>query len=399
MRTVFNIVSWIMSTASAYTIVVGLNGALQKRFYLAPDAKLLPGNVHRATNIQTGVGGKGQDVAITLSCLGYSETRLAQFVGTGAEGDAVRQLLIERLGEEGATALTIRTKSPMRTCTTIITSDEATELVEPSGTIGEDEQIEFMNQLKAKATDTAAICIMGSMPPACPPEMYANIYKQVQSKRTICVIDSVEGLYPLLRSIARIEERGLVILKINASELCRLAKTPKVSSEAGGITAEELMIAVAQFLKEFSPNAFHALAGLAITDGKHPAHFVALDGTIMKKPEIFRIATPKLDASTTLFPIGAGDSVAAGTLAAWRVLEDPHSKALDDTIMAALQKRLVLVSEGLSQSIATQKMVTSFVFGLACGSASCLQEQNSVVNVNDVLAIFEKIEPPFLLRN
>ena len=142
-----------MSTANAYTIVVGLNGALQKRFYLAPDAKLLPGNVHRATNIQTGVGGKGQDVAITLSCLGYSETRLAQFVGAGAGGDAVMQLLIERLGEEGATSLTIRTKSPMRTCTTIIASNEATELVEPSGTIEEEEQNEFMNQFKAKATD------------------------------------------------------------------------------------------------------------------------------------------------------------------------------------------------------------------------------------------------------
>jgi hypothetical protein len=58
---------------SSGSIIVGLNGALQKRFLLSPQTSLVPGNVHRATTIQTGVGGKGQDVAISLACLGLAD--------------------------------------------------------------------------------------------------------------------------------------------------------------------------------------------------------------------------------------------------------------------------------------------------------------------------------------
>jgi sugar/nucleoside kinase (ribokinase family) len=36
-----------------------------------------------------------------------------------------------------------------------------------------------------------------------------------------------------------------------------------------------------------------------------------------KKFEIYKITTPSLDPDIVLYPIGAGDSVAAGTLASW----------------------------------------------------------------------------------
>ena len=41
------------------TVIIGLNAALQKRFILAPKAKLEPGNVHRSERVEIGVGGKG----------------------------------------------------------------------------------------------------------------------------------------------------------------------------------------------------------------------------------------------------------------------------------------------------------------------------------------------------
>eukprot|EP00980_Cylindrotheca_fusiformis_P008179 scaffold1734_cov196-Cylindrotheca_fusiformis.AAC.1 len=50
-----------MKTMAATKIIVGLNGALQKRFILPDEGVLVPGNVHRAKSVQTGVGGKGQD--------------------------------------------------------------------------------------------------------------------------------------------------------------------------------------------------------------------------------------------------------------------------------------------------------------------------------------------------
>ena len=81
-----------ISSPAAAAIIVGLNGALQKRFVLPPNDVLIPGNVHRASTVQTGVGGKGQDVAITLNCLSpasstkdgdsSSSIRLAHFIGT-----------------------------------------------------------------------------------------------------------------------------------------------------------------------------------------------------------------------------------------------------------------------------------------------------------------------------
>jgi fructose-1-phosphate kinase PfkB-like protein len=55
---------------SGGAVIVGLNGALQKRLILPNDSQLVPGNVHRIKHVQTGIGGKGQDVLTTLHCLG-----------------------------------------------------------------------------------------------------------------------------------------------------------------------------------------------------------------------------------------------------------------------------------------------------------------------------------------
>ena len=74
----------IMRVMSGTKIIVGLNGALQKRFVLPESDTLIPGDVHRARSVQTGVGGKGQDAAIAMNCLSRdSGLKLAQFVGMG----------------------------------------------------------------------------------------------------------------------------------------------------------------------------------------------------------------------------------------------------------------------------------------------------------------------------
>lgn len=102
------------------TVVVGLNGALQKRFILAPEKKLVVGDVHRAQSIQVGMGGKGQDVLVTLSCLQYNNVQISQFVGSGAEGEALFEMLQESYKD--SLDLTVRTESGMRTCTSIVST-------------------------------------------------------------------------------------------------------------------------------------------------------------------------------------------------------------------------------------------------------------------------------------
>jgi tagatose 6-phosphate kinase len=372
-------------------IVVGLNAALQKRFILPKDAVLVPGNVHRATEIQTGVGGKGQDVAISLSCLDCKNVLLAQFVGSGCEGDTVQTLLLKVVGE-AATTLSVRTRSQMRTCTTIVASDESTELVEPSGVVTEGEKIQLLQKLQAHGRNPTAICFMGSMPAGLPDDTYGKIYESVASSKTLCVIDSVTGLGPLLSAIANKSDRGPALLKLNASELCRLAGVAKSSSETAGITLSELREAVGRFVNNYK-SALHALAGLALTDGKHPAHLVCFNQQSMSY-EIVQTKVPALDPRSILYPIGAGDSVSAGTLASWISLQSIG--CLGGKLRTALSERFLAAHDNGMSAMAGQ-LETSFSFGLACGSASCLSEENSVFSVEKVLCLFKELPPPALL--
>jgi 1-phosphofructokinase len=396
-------VSSSSSSSSGSLIVVGLNAALQKRFVLSGDgAQLIPGNVHRASQVQTGVGGKGQDVAIALSCLPYqSHMQLAQFVGSGAEGDAVYELLQDRFQDDSVLSLTVRPKSHMRTCTTIVGSDVSTELVEPSGIIQEEEMQELLSIVSASTIPISALCIMGSMPPGCPEETYATIFGRICNKEMITLIDSVVGLEPLLETIASSSQnRGPTILKLNAAELCRLAKVETSSEgEADGIEADELIDGAMGLLRQFDPYAAAALDGIAVTDGKHAAHFVHIDKDT-KELRIFRLSVPVLDSSRTLYPIGAGDTVAAGTLAAWKCLveqaqDGAGNGCLDESIQSELLKNMQMAQSLGDESVSTEawQMVSAFAFGLSCGSASCLEEQNSIFQGSEAISLYRHMTP------
>lgn len=359
-----------MKAMSATKIIVGLNGALQKRFILPEDGILVPGNVHRAASIQTGVGGKGQDVAIAMNCLApetNSGIKLAQFVGCGSSGNSVFDLLKDTLGESSLD-LTVRTKEDTRICTSIVASDETTELVEPSGVISAEEMDDLLTKLNG-VDAAAALCIMGSMPPGCDDETYAKIYDRSASSETLCLVDSVAGVASLLSKMDAKKDSGPSIFKVNASELCKLAGSKKSSSEAGGITFDELTQAIKLFQEKF-PTSRDALSGLAITDGRHPGYFASFfdkdsDDTIM-----YKLPVPVLDPGKPLFPIGAGDAVAGGTLAGWLCLTNgDKGTTLSDECWSVLQEQMKANSAIISDP-AVNAAVSAFTFGLACGSAS-----------------------------
>jgi fructose-1-phosphate kinase PfkB-like protein len=394
-------------------VVIGLNGALQKRFVLPPGEALIPGNVHRAVRIQNGVGGKGQDVAITLQCLISAsniinnnkkaqqlQQHLVQFVGRGSEGDSVHEMLVDRLGKSAMT-LTVRSESGMRTCTSIVASDATTELVEPSGHISKGELQELLDKTKSQINNQATgICIMGSMPPGCPPETYGKLYSQLAGPSTVCVVDSVSGIPELIETAHTMGKNsiGPILFKVNASELFTLTGTSQKSKrETGGVDPTELMDAIQNFDLKYSPNG--VLVGLAITDGKYPAYCVSLidDAT---KFQLFQIPIPTLDGSEMLYPIGAGDAVAAGTLAAWVRLEGESTTsahtAIPESCFQLLSDRVkTLQKEKVSREVA--KVVSAFSFGLICGTASCLQEENSVLDTSDVDRLLQSIDAPTLL--
>ncbi|CAB9517220.1 Tagatose-6-phosphate kinase [Seminavis robusta] len=377
-------------------VIVALNGALQKRFVLPSESPLVPGNVHRISEVQVGIGGKGQDVAIALSCLSYSKEKLkiAQFLGLGNEGDLVHEMLEDRVGQEAMT-MTVRTESKLRTCTSVVASDTTTELIEPSGAIKADEMKELLSKIeKLEGNSAAAICIMGSMPPGCDDSTYANIYSRCANPNTLCVIDSVAGLEPLIKAIAEKDKQGPTIFKVNASELCKLAGVKKSNNEVDGIQQDELVAAVSGFLKKYEPHAIEALSAIAITDGKHPAHMAIMKGK--ESFGLYQLPVNALPEGKTLFPIGAGDAVAAGTMAAWQCLLE--SDAEESCLQTDVKSMLVEFKKNIEaeQSTDVPTMLSSFGFGLACGSASCLQEENSVLDKTDVQSLFQKGKPAFL---
>lgn len=357
------------------------------------------------------MGGKGQDVGVAMSCLLSQEEQsvsdndkvlLAQFLGMGPEGDAVSSTLKNKHGLSDA--LTIRNAAPLRTCTTIVGADEATELVETSGEVTEKEMEELkskVDELTKEGGKVSCVCIMGSMPPGCGGDTYADLTARLAGKQSMVLIDSVIGLDPLLSTLKTIfddsEKEGGAVLKLNAAELCNLAGVAKSSGEAEQVTLEELKASTTAFCKKY-PNAHIALDYLCITDGKWPGYLVEVPKSASSSFQTWQLPAVDLSKEGMLYPIGAGDTVAAGTLAAWQYLHHGSGKDFFGVVPSKIGKHLSdrksEWSEGVSSEDEGYNMATAFAFGLACGSASCLQQENSVFEVDDAVKFFEGMASP-----
>jgi len=414
---------------AAYTIVVGLNPALQKQFILTESTpSLIPGNVHRAAEIhREGVGGKGQDVLLALACLSssaatttmqaddkHSRAVIAQFLGQGAEGDIVHSLLKDYGMDE---SLTVRVESRLRTCTTIVGSSEATELVEPSGIITKQEieklyhMVEIMNidMGEDRSDSVRGLCFMGSMPKGCPEDLYAKLFKKFVADRSesakakeeiCCVVDTTVGLENLLQQMAECAEIEGVdknMLKINLSELCKLTNISTSESKSGSM--DDVQKAILQLFQKVGEEDMRtALKYITITDGEHPAHLIRLGNNETKEDVMYRIKIPDLLSSTSegetlLYPIGAGDAVTAGTLASWEFMLRLKQNWNG---VSRLDERIRKKLEGGKYD---DEVVAAVAFGLACGSASCFKKENSVFDTEDALRLFEQIEVHRILRS
>jgi fructose-1-phosphate kinase PfkB-like protein len=467
-----------MQQSSSYTIVVGLNPALQKRFILSSKTPyLVPGNVHRASVIEEGIGGKGQDVYVALHCLSsfrsendhqtnnklndnnsglrknnrisaVHHVKLVQFLGKGVEGDTVLSYFVDRYEKDFDLSLTIRNEEKLRICTTIVESEDyetgqakkpkiimsvgSTELIEPSGTINQHEIEELRHAVKSLKIGTAGsskdedaiingICFMGTMPPGCPTSLYAEIYRSIISKLTssdntnccnvpLCLIDSVIGLDHLFHemNVYRDVSKKTNMIKINMAELCMITgtKTEKIHDIANAEIDQVRKAMKALYI--MYPESRGALSFVAITNGMFPAFMVHVgnDQSIADNKTtddvIYRFSIPKLSPINTkmgdgnydiafrgtdkLYTIGAGDAVTACTLAAWEYLTNRKSdQKLDESIRASLLKNVVF-----GEDIAN----TAFSFGLACGTASCIEKDNSVFNIPYALHLFQTMERP-----
>ncbi|GMI13304.1 hypothetical protein TrLO_g11462 [Triparma laevis f. longispina] len=259
-------------------VVIGPNPAIQKTITL--PSPLVPDNVHRATSVTLGVGGKGQNVAIALHKLhpNSNEVELHQFGSSDTTGETLRSLLPASLQTSTTTSST-----PVRTCTTLLSPDGiATEIIEPTPPITSDELTTFLASLSTFLTTTPSVVVcMGSVPPSTPPSFYGDCVKasNVDSSSTIVIdVSSLPLLQGLLDNCPKVKD---IILKCNLSEIEKMVGTPEKAFD-------------------LSPNLTHVV----LTNGGNPAQFIARD----TPPKYILIPPTK----TMKSPIGAGDAVAAG---------------------------------------------------------------------------------------
>lgn len=235
---------------------------------------------------------------------------------------------------------------------------------------------------RTKDDKASCLCIMGSMPPGCGQNTYAELTKRLINKESLVLIDSVVGLNPLLDTLSDIySEKGSggAVLKLNAAELCKLANVPKKESER--VTMDELKSSTSSFTSNYN---IKGLNYLCVTDGKFPGYLVELAG----KKRTWQMNSIDLSEKGTLYPIGAGDTVAAGTLAAWHYLNSNSGVISSTTGLKILTKEQVWCNQ----------LATAFAFGIACGTASCLKEENSVFSVDDAGNFFDGMSEPVLME-
>lgn len=330
---------------AVHLLAVGLNPALQKTLVFERWER---GQVNRAREILTSVGGKGQQFSRAASQLVPGGVSLAQFLG-GENGARLSGMI----AAAGVNQLTVAVAGETRCCITVIDSakGEATELVEPSPPIAPAEVGELLARIRdllARGNlDGLALC--GTYPPGVDAEFYATLARHKGS--AVLLLDGYKGIEATLAT-------GQVdILKVNADELRSLAR---VSSDSR--VEEEAAEVVSLPEVALSVMAAHRLRWLAVTAGprtawlfKNPDAAERMGG--LRQWRFFEFRLPVVDG--VINPIGAGDTVGAIFLA---------------------------------QMAAGTSAETAFATGLAAGSASCRQLGGADFVLDDLRAILAKIQ-------
>lgn len=356
------------SNSKKNMLVVGLNPALQRSIRLS---SLVPGSVHRGIDVSVSIGGKGQDVLVAADCQIKNKENLPlllQFLGSGYEGDALGSLLEAKTGIklDSSDSFSIRTKARCRTCITLIDmkNEEATEIIEPSESIESSELELLMNKVTQEYSNDKVdgLVIMGSSPPGCPDNLYSQIMSVTCSANTKIVLDTATGINDALAVCKSIN--NVPIIKVNARELCKLANVQvNVGSESASATEGSKLIEACKILGEKYQTSFYA----AVTDGPFGAYLFKND--IKKSLVGWQYTKPKLH-KPFINPIGAGDATSSGL-------------------------SLYICDKIENSSIETdfdKKILKGFQWGLACGSASCLTDKNSVFELDDCKIIFDAIK-------
>lgn len=258
-------------------LALGPNPALQR--VLSFDGPVVTGGVNRATSVEQYCGGKGQGVALALNLWSPGSSVVGHFLG----GDT--GLFVEsEIASAGIEQVIQHTKAVTRTCTTLLDGEHSTELIDPSGTVSEEELHAFLAKLESKMADVGGVALCGTTPPGAD-ELYGALAEQMVARSPsemppILLLDGFKGVDRVLRS-GRVD-----VLKLNVDEVKALT-----GQDSAAAAAAVLLHGDEPLLRR--PDAL-----LALTDGPRTAFLFSKSG------DAWTLEVPPIECVNS---IGAGD--------------------------------------------------------------------------------------------
>jgi tagatose 6-phosphate kinase len=239
------------------------------------------GEVNRAREVRVTASGKVTNAARAATVLG-GRALLLTFLG----GDSGR-FVARELEAAGVPHEPVWVDAPTRVCATLVEeSGRVTELVEEGGAVPGEKAADLERLALEKLREAEALCLIGSLPPGVPEDLYAVLTKAARDAGVPALVDAQKGL---LR--AALEARPFLV-KPNLEETANTLDLPL--SDDGEADARK----AASSLRE--AGAEWAL----VSTGRAGSVLAGPDGE-------WRVEPPLVEAVN---PIGSGDVMAAGLL-------------------------------------------------------------------------------------
>lgn len=242
---------------------------------------LVPGEVHRARATRRNAGGKGVNVA---SCLADWGGDVVVHGLLGRDNAAPFEMMF---AAKGITDRFVRVAGATRVNLKLV-DDAGTTDINLDGVAADEADVEqVMAGLDDAVLPGDLVALSGSLPPGCPPDLYAPLVARLRAKEAMVLLDT-SGL-PLKFALD-----GAVlphVIKPNRSELAAWAGRP--------LDDRDSLMDVAQALRR------RGVELVAISMGEEGALFVSRQGAVCARLTIDGVAST----------VGAGDAMVAGLAA------------------------------------------------------------------------------------
>jgi len=244
--------------------------------------RLRPGEVHRALLIRQDAGGKGVNVA---SCLADWGLPVVAFGLLGADNATLFEKLYT---DKGIKDQFQRMPGETRVNLKIVDDVQTTDINMGGATV-DPERIEHLaTAIVNFAVPGTRIVLSGSLPPGCPPNLYADLVGRLKNRGAQVLLDT-SGQPLSLALKARVLPD---IIKPNRCELTLWGDEP--------LDTLDDVVRVAVRLHE------QGIALVVVSMGEQGALFVSEEGVLVAS----------LPAGTVASTVGAGDAMVAGIVAA-----------------------------------------------------------------------------------